>query len=88
VVLVRARCGCSEISKQWVARHSHFTGLPALLLLLLLLTTCGSTALETRENISIDSIAPAPFISKEAPTCHGTEWILRARAFCHLSPNR
>lgn len=68
MVLVRARCGCSEISKQRVARHSHFTGLPALLLLL---TKSGSTALETGENISIDSITPTPFISKEAPHVMG-----------------
>lgn len=32
MVLVGARCGCSEISKQRVARHSHFTGHPVSLL--------------------------------------------------------
>lgn len=84
MVLVRARCGCSEISKRRVARHSHFTGLPALLLF----TKSGSTAPEARDNISIYSVAATPFISKEAPTRHGTEWILRGHAFRHLFPNR
>lgn len=85
MVLVRARCGCLEISKQKVARHSHFIALPALLLF----TKSGNTtALEARDTLSIYSIAPPLFISKEAPTHHGTQWILRGHAFHHLSPNR
>lgn len=74
MVLVRARCGCSDISKRrGVARRSCSAGLPVLLLLL---TQSDSTALDARDNISIYSIAPIPFISKEAPTRRGTNWTL------------
>lgn len=63
-----------SVSEGGVARRSCSAGLPVLLLLF---TQSDSTALEARDNISIYSIAPIPFISKEALTWHGTDWMLR-----------
>lgn len=44
MVVVRARCGCSERSEQRIARHSHFSGR-----LVWLFPKSGSAAREARE---------------------------------------